>query len=125
MRHLHLLLFAALLPLLFSCVGTPIQRLPLTLPPNAVLLDVRTPSEYQSGHLAGARNIPYDQVVNMRAALPQDIQTPIAVYCRGGRRAAEAIVILKQIGYQNLYNLGGFPQARQALLLNVVTGNTP
>ncbi len=124
MRLSVLPLFAVLVLLTACTIGTPVQRLPLTLPPNAVLLDVRTPDEYLAGHLAGAVNVPDDQVLNLRASLPQDLNTPIALYCRSGRRVQNAMQLLRQLGYSNLYSLGGIRQAQQSLQLNIVTGNT-
>lgn len=123
MRLSALPLLAALILLTACTVGTPVQRLPLTLPPNALLLDVRTPDEYLAGHLAGAVNVPDDQVLNLRGSLPQDLNTPIALYCRSGRRVQNAMQLLRQLGYNNLYSLGGIRQAQQSLQLNIVTGN--
>lgn len=69
---------------------------------NGVLLDVRTPGEYQSGHLPGAINIPLDQIQS--AQLPQG--RPLYVYCRSGARSGQACQWLRSAGYQ-AENLGG------------------
>lgn len=66
---------------------------------GALLLDVRTPAEFMSGHVPSALNIPVQE-------LPQRIhevgprERPIVVYCRSGGRSAAATQILKQAGYQ-------------------------
>lgn len=50
---------------------------------NAALIDVRTPEEYQAGHIPGAVNIPADRVLVDRHLLPKDRTTRIIFYCRG------------------------------------------
>lgn len=70
-----------------------------------LLLDVRTGGEFQSGHLAGAANIPVEELSRRLAELPTDM--PIVLYCRSGNRSAAAARILREAGYQNVYDLGG------------------
>ena len=72
-----------------------------------VLLDVRTPEEFAAGHIAGAVNIPHDQLANRASELPQDRNTEIAVYCRSGRRSALALDWLGTQGYERLLHLQG------------------
>lgn len=75
--------------------------------PEFVLLDVRTPEEFAAGHIAGAVNIPHDQLANRASELPQARNTEIAVYCRSGRRSAQALDWLGKQGYQRLLHLEG------------------
>ncbi|MDA0242459.1 MAG: rhodanese-like domain-containing protein [Chloroflexi bacterium] len=70
-----------------------------------VLIDVRTPEEFASGHIAGAINIPVDEVSQRLAEFPTD--QPVVLYCRSGNRSAQAASILTSAGYNNLYDLGG------------------
>lgn len=70
-----------------------------------MLVDVRTPEEFASGHIAGAVNIPLDQISSRLSEMPQD--GTLVVYCRSGNRSAQAISILQQAGYAKLYDLGG------------------
>ena len=72
---------------------------------GAVLLDVRTPREYQEGHLPGAINIPVDQVT-ARAAEIGPPATAVVVYCLSGGRSARAASALKQLGFERVLNLG-------------------
>jgi phage shock protein E len=72
-----------------------------------VLLDVRTPEEFAAGHIAGAVNIPHDQLANRASELPQDRNAEIAVYCRSGRRSALALDWLGTQGYQRLLHVDG------------------
>jgi NADPH-dependent 2,4-dienoyl-CoA reductase/sulfur reductase-like enzyme/rhodanese-related sulfurtransferase len=68
------------------------------------LLDVRTPQEFASGHIAGALNIPVDDLRSRLEELPRDRQ--IAAYCQVGQRGYLATRILLQAGYSAV-NVGG------------------
>ncbi len=71
------------------------------------LLDVRTPSEYTEGHIAGAENIDiYDDSFISQAIESLDKAKPVAVYCRSGKRSAEAAGRLAEKGYK-VTNLEG------------------
>ena len=78
---------------------------------NAVIIDVRTPAEYQAGHLEGARNIDVQGATfaSEIAALPKD--AAYALYCRSGVRAGNALSMMKQAGFSNVTNLGGIDAA--------------
>lgn len=79
--------------------------------PGSVLLDVRTEEEYSIEHAAGAVLLPQEDLETMDegeilGVLP-DLDAPVLLYCRTGRRAALAAVKLEGLGYTRLYNLGG------------------
>ena len=72
-----------------------------------VVLDVRTPSEYEAGHLKGAK------VVDFRAS---DFETKLAeldksqsylLHCRSGGRSSNAFAIMKKLGFKSVYHLDG------------------
>ena len=74
---------------------------------KAALVDVRTAEEYAEGHIPGATNIDFyasNFVALFEAAVPKDC--PVAVYCRTGKRSAEASEKLVKAGY-TVYNLEG------------------
>ena len=73
---------------------------------GAVILDVRTPQEFQAGHPKGAINIPVDEVT-ARVNEFGDKSNPVIVYCASGARSAYAARILKMSGYQDVVNAGG------------------
>lgn len=76
-----------------------------TLP--VVLIDVRTPEEYSLGHIPGAKNEDYysgDFLRNVQNSVGTD--TPLAIYCRSGKRSEGAAKILSAAGYK-VYNLAG------------------
>ena len=76
--------------------------------PRCVLLDVRTEDEYAVEHAAGAKLMPLDDIEDMdvEEILP-DKTAPVLIYCRTGRRSALAAAKLFDLGYENLYDLGG------------------
>jgi NADPH-dependent 2,4-dienoyl-CoA reductase/sulfur reductase-like enzyme/rhodanese-related sulfurtransferase len=71
---------------------------------RAFLLDVRTPREYADGHIAGAVNIPVDDLRSRLQELPRDRM--IAAYCQVGQRGYLATRILLQAGFSAV-NVGG------------------
>ena len=82
---------------------------------TAVLLDVRSPEEYASGHLQGARNIPHDRIEAEIASVAPDKSAPVILYCRSGRRADTALKAMRSMGYENVSNFGGLEDARKRL----------
>lgn len=70
-----------------------------------LLLDVRLPDEFASGHIAGSINIPVQVLAQRLEELPRD--RPIVIYCRSGNRSAQAARILAEVGFTDLYDLGG------------------
>lgn len=70
-----------------------------------LLLDVRRPDEFDSGHIAGAINISVETLASRLSEVPDD-QT-IVVYCRSGNRSATASEILADAGYNDIYDMGG------------------
>ena len=73
--------------------------------PGAVLLDVRSRQEFQEGHIPGSRNVPLS-AIEEAAALAEDKQTPLFVYCYSGARSGQAVRALRRMGYANVKNIG-------------------
>lgn len=74
---------------------------------DAQLLDVRTAQEYAEGHIAGSVNIDifaadFDQQVQQL-----DKNKPVYVYCRSGRRSANAMARMRDAGFTEIHNLQG------------------
>jgi phage shock protein E len=72
---------------------------------NILIIDVREPFEFSSGHAKGALNIPPSELMTGAKQLnntPRD--TKLVVYCKTGSRSNVAIQILKQQGFTNLVN---------------------
>jgi rhodanese-related sulfurtransferase len=76
-----------------------------------VLIDVRTPHEFQSGHLKDALNIDIyseefqSQIANL------DRSKRYGLYCRSGNRSGQAARLMKSLGFTQVENLGGVAQA--------------
>ena len=85
-------------------------------PDNTVWIDVRTPSEFEEGHVEGATLIPWDGIDTGIRALKLDKDTPIVLYCGSGGRAERAREALQASGYSAVINAGGLEEA-QALKL--------
>jgi rhodanese-related sulfurtransferase len=72
-----------------------------------VILDVRTRSEYDTGHIAGAVCLPNEDIGSEPPAALPDKDAEILVYCRSGRRSAEAAEKLAALGYTGVADFGG------------------
>ncbi len=70
---------------------------------GALLIDVRTPGEFAGGAIAGARNIPVDQISGRVAEL--NVGKVVVLYCRSGARSGSAMSTLRAAGVE-AYNLG-------------------
>ena len=79
---------------------------------GAIVIDVRSPSEFQGGHVQGARNIPLPDLAAGIAKVAHDKSKPILVHCLSGTRSAMAKRVLRQMGYTSVHNLGSLARAR-------------
>lgn len=75
--------------------------------PDAVLLDVRTDSEYKEQHIEGALLIPDYEIEDKAAEELPEKDALILVYCRSGNRSKTASKTLISMGYTNVYDFGG------------------
>jgi phage shock protein E len=75
---------------------------------DLVVVDVRTPGEFASGHLAGAvlLDIQDDAFRSQLEALDRD--AAYLVYCRSGNRSAQAVRVMAELGFTEVYDAGGF-----------------
>jgi rhodanese-related sulfurtransferase len=73
---------------------------------GAIILDVRSKSEYQGGHIKGSINISVDTLSNNLSKLKKD--KPIITCCASGMRSASAKNILKSNGFTEVHNGGGW-----------------
>ncbi len=80
---------------------------------NAFVLDVREPSEYESGHLLNAKLIPLGKLKARIAELDKQKDKPVVVVCRSGNRSGTACAILSKQGFTQAYNLMGGMMAWQ------------
>lgn len=107
-------LFIVLIATVVSCspkekenfVLTPTDfQTKLSQTPDAYLLDVRTSEEIETGIIAGAANIIYDE--NFAQKISEVPSQPIFIYCASGKRSAKAAKILREKGHAPVYELEG------------------
>jgi rhodanese-related sulfurtransferase len=74
---------------------------------GVITLDVRTPIEFAEGHIEGARLIDFQRgnFENEIAAL--DKNATYAVYCRSGNRSGQAVKVMQDAGFTNVFNMNG------------------
>ncbi len=74
---------------------------------GVITLDVRTPGEYAEGHLEGAQLIDF-QSGNFESEISSlDKGATYAVYCRSGNRSGQAVKVMHDAGFHNVYNPNG------------------
>lgn len=78
---------------------------------GAIIIDVRTPAEFQSGHLKSAKNMPLDKLMTQISKINKD--KTIITCCASGMRSASAKGMLKNAGYQNVHNGGSWTSLRK------------
>ncbi len=106
--------------LLASCGGTATQQIGTVTPqqaydtiqanqgdPNFELIDVRTPDEYQSGKIAGAVDIDFYAADFQQQLSQLDRNKQYLIYCHTGNRSGQALTIMKNLGFQNVEDIGG------------------
>jgi len=82
---------------------------------GALVIDVRSPGEFKSGHLTNTINIPLDEIT---AAVPQrwpDKSQVLLLHCQSGMRSSVAQKKLTSLGYTNAFNLGSYGRAESIL----------
>ena len=98
--------------LLTSCMGTKTEITTMEIihfnpeeEKKGVLIDVRTPDEFKSGHLPGAINIDVlsDDFAEKMSELNK--KGHVYVYCKSGMRSAKATAIMDTLGFRHIYNL--------------------
>lgn len=88
--------------------------------PDAImLLDMRTPDDYNAGHLPGAYNVTFATLVETMKKLPTDRQ--IIVYCYGGQNSSQGVAALRLMGFNALNMLSGMNFGWAALELGADT----
>lgn len=120
MRRLLLALALSLgLAIGVSACSAPAE--PVALADDVVIIDVRTPAEFASGHLQGAVNFDV-QSPDFEAQIAQlDPEGSYYVYCRSGNRSGQAIDRMSSLGFTDLTNGGSVESASGATGIPVMT----
>lgn len=72
---------------------------------NAFIIDAREKQEYEQGHLKNAVNIPLSEFRERLDEIPTN--QPVYIHCRSGQRSYNMVMALRNLGYQNVYNISG------------------
>jgi rhodanese-related sulfurtransferase len=80
---------------------------------GAFLVDVRTPAEFEDGHVEQSVNIPLDTIEQNLAMFQNKNQ--IVVFCRSGNRSGQAKMILEDNGFTNVINGGTWLMVNEAI----------
>ena len=86
---------------------------------NALIVDVRTPQEYQSSNIEGLINIEWQNISDV-SNLVKTKKDKIILYCRSGNRSGKALKILEENGYTNVINAGSINDASKSLHLKII-----
>lgn len=88
---------------------------------DKVWIDVRTPEEYQTDHIAGDVNIPLQTLKPEELAAKYGKDAELMLYCRSGNRAGQAKQLLETAGFTKVTNAGSIGDARK--LRKLAEGN--
>jgi rhodanese-related sulfurtransferase len=80
---------------------------------GAQIIDVRSPAEFQGGHIKGSVNIPLQILQGSMGKIKKD--KPVITCCASGMRSASAKSILQSKGFQNVHNGGGWSSLQSKL----------
>lgn len=75
--------------------------------PGVIVLDVRTPEEFQTGHLVNAININLEGSDFASEVSKLDKNSTVAVYCRSGNRSGVATKQMAELGFTDMYDMQG------------------
>lgn len=87
---------------------------------GTIVVDVRSATEHAAGCVAGAINLPLDQLAEAVAAALPDLHAPVLTYCNGGNRGALGADTLVNLGYTNVKSIAGGLRAYLALQARTV-----
>jgi rhodanese-related sulfurtransferase len=87
---------------------TALQATQLMNREDALVVDVREPGEYGSGHIIGAKNVPLSRIDGLGSEIAAKRKDkPLIVYCDNGSRSAKAAAALRSQGFSRVVNLSG------------------
>lgn len=80
---------------------------------GALIVDVRTPGEFQGGHIKGSINVPLQSLQGSLGKIPKN--KTVITCCASGMRSASAKSLLKSVGYSEVHNGGGWMSLKSKL----------
>jgi len=82
--------------------------------PNFAILDVRTAQEFEKGHIKSAINIDYLSETFKDKLSELDKKNTYVIHCRSGGRSTKALKLFDELGFEEVYNMGGIAQWEQS-----------
>ncbi len=80
---------------------------------SAIVIDVRSQDEWDSGHVEQAHHIPHAEITERISEVTQDKDAQIVLYCAAGGRAGRAKTALEELGFTNVENAGGYDDVKE------------
>ena len=117
-RITQALVITALVASLSGCGGS-VQEITVN-PVGAVIIDVRTPEEFASGHLDGALNIDVSSLDFDQKITELDPKVRYLIYCRSANRSAQALARMNGLGFTDMVDLGSIESASDATGIKVI-----
>ncbi len=100
-----------LLAFLFGLIGGPV----FADTKDMIILDVRTPQEFNETHVEGSQNVDFRSLDFKDQIAKLDKNKTYKVYCRSGNRSGQAEQVMKALGFKNVENIGSVSQAAKRL----------
>lgn len=82
---------------------------------GALVIDVRSASEFAGEHLPGVINLPLDALAGRIGSVCPDKSAPVLLHCHSGGRSGMGRMLLRRAGYSQVHNLGSYGRARRLL----------
>ena len=101
----------------------PVNELTALVENGSLVVDVREPDEYESGHIPGAVLVPLSTVLTNKSEFESD--ETVYVVCRSGGRSMQAGEMLHDVGISNVVNVAGGTMGWISLGNEIVTGEHP
>ena len=117
-KILQILALVTLVGTLSACSGT--ESANTVNPEGAVIIDVRTPQEFSSGHLVGSVNIDINAADFEENIIALDPTAKYLICCRSGNRSAQAIERMRGLGFTNMVDLGSIEAAATSTGIEVI-----
>ena len=86
---------------------------------KAVVIDICEASEFATGHVGGAKNVPLNQLEDKLPSVVKNKGLPVILVCQSGARSSRAVAIAKKLGYDKAQSLSGGLTAWRAANLSV------
>ena len=81
--------------------------------PGVIVLDVRTPDEYATGHIQGAQNLDFRAPDFVQQIAQLDPAKTYVLYCASGNRSNQAIKLMQEEGFPKVVNAGAFKTLKE------------